>query len=69
MPEPVGPELLRSLVQRVLNNQEALRNEFEDQSRRINGRLTRIDRRLTRVEAALTKGIDAEATCKARSMS
>ncbi|MBV8459248.1 MAG: hypothetical protein JO122_21865 [Acetobacteraceae bacterium] len=48
-------------MERVLNNQEALQDDFEDLARRINGRLTRIERRLTRVEAALTKKMEAKA--------
>jgi predicted nuclease with TOPRIM domain len=56
MPDTVSSELLQSLVQQVLVNQE----KFEGEMRRVNGRLTRIERRLTRVEAALAKGIDVE---------
>jgi predicted nuclease with TOPRIM domain len=57
MTATVSLELLQSLVQQVLTNQE----RFEGEMRRVNGRLTRIDRRLTRLEAALAKGIDTEA--------
>ena len=57
----VSLEMLQGLVQRVIEEQVALRQEFRQEIGRLNGRISMMDRRLGSVLSMVKAGVDTAA--------